>query len=695
MSSLIRQNPYAFRFAATSHVVIIQPGPNKRPLTGSAKILLLAAALVGLGAAQTPTASAVFRAPDGTIRLTMPGTTNLLSGGGIFAGDPGSPRAFRSRSVCIARTWSSRTLQANRPRPAAYHQPFKRPQRRMSPMPSRSQEMLILRNSRISGLARYVLAAVIGAAVPLGAQTPVINAVVDAASYTPTLGVPSSIVTLFGANLASTTASAQVTPLPVFLAGTSVTWGGITAHLLYVSPTQINLQAPSMAPILTGPGIVVSTSAGVSAVFDPPIATPNTWETAGLFSVDGSGCGQSAALIVLADGTVSVNSTRNSVPPGAWISLFGTGIELNYPAQLPPDGEPSLPTVDRPPWGAVYLDSTIEAAPLYGGFAPGLVGVAQVNIQVPTTVREGCAVPLQWFYNWGPQALTQPLTLAIRQGGGPCVDPPPAGFGEIVWQKSIDTQPGSPGQPEVVTENDSVTASFQSAPGMSVPVLPTYSEGALLPASMTFVGPSCPVPGYRSLAAGTVTVNQPNGNSASLAQAPYQEDHISGLSINRTTLPKSSIGAGSSTIQASGGADVGKFQAEVNLGSDIQIQTDPTGSHIFAGCAVFTLNWTGGDANSWVTVRLIEQLPATAGGFQVVDFAKQVHASDGTITMTGMGTSGRQPCATSPATPVTVSVEVDPDPSQIVTFTAPGLSLGGRATWKYVHTFAAGLVLQN
>lgn len=49
--------------------------------------------------------------------------------------------------------------------------------------------------------------------------------------------------------------------------------------------------------------------------------------------------------------------------------------------------------------------------------------------------------------------------------------------------------------------------------------------------------------------------------------------------------------------------------------------------------------------------------------------------------------SGPQ-CLTNKA-PITINIEVDPDPSEIGTFSAPGLSLGGRATWKYLHIFQA------
>jgi hypothetical protein len=43
------------------------------------------------------------------------------------------------------------------------------------------------------------------------------------------------------------------------------------------------------------------------------------------------------------------------------------------------------------------------------------------------------------------------------------------------------------------------------------------------------------------------------------------------------------------------------------------------------------------------------------------------------------------------STSVEIIVEVDPDPSEIGMFSASGLSLGGQATWSYVHTFQGTL----
>src|SRR5436190_13203690 len=93
--------------------------------------------------------------------------------------------------------------------------------------------------------------------LPVLAQKPVIspNGVVNAASLAgadqPGWAIaPGAIVSIFGENLARTTRSPDSVPLPRELEGTSVSVAGLSAPLLYVSPTQVNFQAPS---VLMGP----------------------------------------------------------------------------------------------------------------------------------------------------------------------------------------------------------------------------------------------------------------------------------------------------------------------------------------------------------------------------------------------------------------------------------------------------------
>jgi hypothetical protein len=332
------------------------------------------------------------------------------------------------------------------------------------------------------------------------------------------------------------------------------------------------------------------------------------------------------------------------------------------------------------------------ASQFWSGFAPGLVGVNQYNVQIPVSVREGCAVPLQLAsedaYDGTLAAISQPVTFAIRKGGGPCVDPPAAGYGQITWQKTVDTTAA-----QGVTESDTITVSLQSSPGMQVPAPPVYTEGSVS-AYQRLSGPSCPVPGYRSLAAGTVTAQGPGLSPTPVPSAPFRQGQAGGLSAYQATLPNGPISqAGTYTVTATGGADVGAFQATTQLSADIQIQTSLAGAPVFVNCTPLTINWTGGDPNSWVTVRLLQGKIVTGafGEYEQVNFSARVRTSDRTATLypPSPGTSPGGACAVPGGLSAVISIEVDPDPFEITTFSAQGLTLGGQVSWKYVHTFQA------
>jgi len=533
-------------------------------------------------------------------------------------------------------------------------------------------------------------------AVPMAAwcQPPVISSLLNSASYQPTLENAGFIVTIFGKNLASTTASAPSVPLPLKLGGTTVTVGGVAAPLFYVSPTQINLQLPAQG------SVVVSTSVGSSAPYDPYTATPNTWPAGGIFTTNASGCGQGAVLNVAADGGLSVNSSANSASPGSSIAVYGTGLIDVFE---PPIGVPAplSPLLTGAEGAGAELDfggsNDDVPSPIWSGLAPGLVGVDQVNVRIPATVRQGCAVPLQVPYSngGGGAAISQPVTIAIRQGGGQCVDPPSAGYGQIVWQKTVNTTAQN-----VVSETDTMTALLQASPGQQAPPAPVYSDGCpgnicgtSLQSSMTLFGPACPVPGYHGLTAGTVTIQGPGLNAAQAPVVPYQQGQLSGLSAYQATLPAGTVQMGNFTVTASGGAEVGPFQAALKIGADIQIQTPLAGIDAF-NCASLTIDWTGGDPKSWVTVSFVQQVPSAYGGYQFVNFAYQTHTSNGTMTIPPPFQTN-SPCVPGSGTPVVITIEVDPDPSEITTFSASGLSLGGEATWRYIHTFQANIDVEE
>ena len=549
---------------------------------------------------------------------------------------------------------------------------------------------------------------------PLAAwgQEPAITGVVGAASYAtastftstswfdgifPQFLEEGSIATIFGTNLASATAEATGVPLPWRLAGTSVSVDGNAAPLFYVSPTQINFQMPSGGPagISSANGIVVGTSAGLSDPYTLVADFGGSENAVGVFSQSATGCGPGAVLNVGADGSVSLNSPTNSAEPGSYITVYGTGISV---LSAPPDGEPaSFSSTGNAELGASgFFDFTqwdTHAAYSWQGLAPGFVGLAQFNFMLPITVREGCTVPLQ-LQGWN---MSQPVTISIAEGGGKCVDPPSQGYGEIAWEKTVTTAALATYE---VTETDTLTVSLQSSPGRQAPAPPPYAQlyaqQMTLATATTYYGPPCAIPGYRSLGAGTVTAQGPgfgplqatttplqggtvlavsSGVGGLVPVPPAQSGQVAGLTVYQATLSSGSVKPGAFTVSASGGSDVGAFQSTVQVGSPIQIIGGQAGSVFYCG-EPYTLTWTGGDPDAWVTVKWVRR----DGSEDRYDWAWLARASDHALTLT---------CEMSPYAGLNMDmvVEVFPDPSAAPSFSPSGLSLGGVHTWKYTYRY--------
>jgi uncharacterized protein (TIGR03437 family) len=89
--------------------------------------------------------------------------------------------------------------------------------------------------------------AILIAIASLSAQTPTITTVANAAADSvPTGNVArGELISIYGSNLATTTASATTPILPVLsLGGASVTIGGLAAPITYASPSQLDVQVP-------------------------------------------------------------------------------------------------------------------------------------------------------------------------------------------------------------------------------------------------------------------------------------------------------------------------------------------------------------------------------------------------------------------------------------------------------------------
>jgi len=197
---------------------------------------------------------------------------------------------------------------------------------------------------------------------------------------------PGSLASLYGANLAMTTAQATSQPLPTSLGGTTVTVtdsAGIVraVPLVFVSPTQINLAVPDGAAA----GAATFTVAGPagSQVFHASIQPV----APALFSMNGSGTGVAAATALqiqagdpqvrsavpvfqcAPSGCVSIPITLGVDTP-VYLSLYGTGIR----------NRDNLANV------SVRIGG-VPVSALFAGPAPGFTGLDQVNITLPLNLR--------------------------------------------------------------------------------------------------------------------------------------------------------------------------------------------------------------------------------------------------------------------------------------------------------------------
>lgn len=506
--------------------------------------------------------------------------------------------------------------------------------------------------------------------------------VVNAASYAQPIA-PRSIVAIFGTNLASAEAKASGTPLPTELAGTSVTVNGTKAPLLSVSPGQINAQIPSSLEVsyltYTKATVLITTQFGSSAPLDASayLASP------GVFTKDGSGCGQAAALNIAADGAASLNSPSDSAAPGDYIALFGTGLTglPSYP--LIADGTAPtgpLAVTSRP---GVSLDDN-PLYPFYAGPAPMLVGIDQINFLIPQGAREGCAVPV----SVDSHGLIGPtLSISIHSGRGKCVDPPIQSYGQVTLTKTTASGTDNDG----VTET--LTAAFPSAPGLKAPQQndPSLESRIMNVPVYTTVSRTCE--GYPHLSAGAIGVKAAaTGETVIVQPIPVAEGVI-----YQQALPNGFIQPGQYTISASG--DPVAFDGTLSVGSPIQIQTPLVPGTPIPWNQPLVIKWMGGDPGTLVKVSLISG--QDQGLFYAYDYGYAA-ATTGSFAFSpicsgnpvGLGGNGVICSFGLPSSRnARVVAEVAPAPSKVTQVGAKGITGAVQVFWVYRYVFG-GLNLE-
>ncbi len=217
---------------------------------------------------------------------------------------------------------------------------------------------------------------------------PANGGIVSASSYQASFA-PNSLISIFGQNLASATASASGTDLPTLLGGACVTLNNLPIPLLLASPGQINALIPGTLAPNTGnqryPLVIRNVDRQVSSL---PQQIAVTRVAPGVLVNPET---QQAAVV---DAFTGDPVDRQS--PGRrdrWLSVFATGLGVNFRRNAA--GQPTNELADDV--NVYFGDPTIREAEMdvrWAGTVPGFIGLYQINLYVPFYVIRGDAVPV-------------------------------------------------------------------------------------------------------------------------------------------------------------------------------------------------------------------------------------------------------------------------------------------------------------
>ena len=225
---------------------------------------------------------------------------------------------------------------------------------------------------------------------------PTVGSVVSTASYQPNIS-PGEMVSIFGARLGQSNTSGQYSDsgfFPTTLGGTTVTFNGISAPLLYVDTGQINAVVPYGVAGQKTVDVVVTHYSQPSVALTVPVVDTSP----AIFTATQNGTGQGAILNFQAYPAYTYNSIDNPAAKGSLIELFATGIGVWNPSV--PDGSISLTANNFTNQPVSLMIGGQPARILYAGAAGYQVfSLLQITAYVPDGISSG----------------TQPVVLKIGQ----------------------------------------------------------------------------------------------------------------------------------------------------------------------------------------------------------------------------------------------------------------------------------------
>jgi uncharacterized protein (TIGR03437 family) len=418
-----------------------------------------------------------------------------------------------------------------------------------------------------------LMLAAVAAGGAVSAQNPVVSpgGIVNHYSYA-LPGLPNaniargSIFDIFGSDIGPPLlAQFGGFPIPTSIAGVSVrvTVAGTSTDVLlfFVSARQIVGILPSRTPV--GTGTLVVTSNGRASA-PAPITVVD--RSIGVLTLNQAGNGPAAAQ--LPDGQGTLNDETRTFRPLDIATFYGTG---GGPVNF--DESRGAPLENHNNDGTRVFVGGVEARLVFKGRVPGLAGLDQFNVELPEGVT-GCYVTVV-FTNGN--ILSNFVSISISPSG-PCADPFVPGVardgkltaGGISLVRTNAKVPAQGG--DLVTLTDVASVAFSETDlakiGTGGPRAITYSIGSCLiqPLNQPPPPPSDPT-AVRFLDAGTVTLRGPGG-VRQLTRLPTGYSDILGMTpipLNPLPLPPPYYSRGMHTVEVTGAAEVGGFNASIDV----------------------------------------------------------------------------------------------------------------------------------
>jgi uncharacterized protein (TIGR03437 family) len=237
-----------------------------------------------------------------------------------------------------------------------------------------SSQVTILARASAPGFPSAATVQIAGQVAPNTAPVLAPNGTLDI--FHPQVGAglgPGNIVQIYGSGLAAQTSSPTTLPLPTQIDGTLVIIGGMQAPLYYVSPGQINAQIPF--ELAAGNQYEVIVSANGALTTPQPIQLTDAVPAILQFN-------SGAVVAEHQDGTLVSDSSPAA--PGEYVVIYLTGLgdtDIPVPSGTASPSNPLANVVNTP---VLTLNGT-QIPILFAGLTPTLVGLYQINFQVPQT----------------------------------------------------------------------------------------------------------------------------------------------------------------------------------------------------------------------------------------------------------------------------------------------------------------------